>query len=82
MKKAIVLGGTLPHVTLINKVKERGYEVLLVDYLDKPYAKPFADRHIPTASKACCVYVSSPMYSIVVCMNAVTQVAMTCLHQL
>lgn len=50
MKKAIVLGGTLPHVTLINKVKERGYEVLLVDYLDKPYAKPFADRHIQAST--------------------------------
>lgn len=50
MKKAIVLGGTLPHVTLINKIKERGYEVLLVDYLDKPYAKSFADRHIQAST--------------------------------
>ena len=46
MKKAIVLGGTLPHVTLIEKLKKRGFEVILVDYLDQPYAKKYADRHI------------------------------------
>ena len=50
MKKAIVLGGTLPHVTLIKKLKERGYEVILVDYLDKPYAKPYADKHIKAST--------------------------------
>lgn len=46
MKKALVLGGTLPHVTLIEKLKSRGYEVILVDYLQKPYAKPYADKHV------------------------------------
>lgn len=50
MKKAIVLGGTLPHVTLIEKLKVRGYEVVLVDYLDKPYAKPYADKHIQAST--------------------------------
>lgn len=46
MKKAIVLGGTLPHVTLINKLKERGFYVVLVDYLEHPYAAEYADKHI------------------------------------
>ena len=32
-KKAIVLGGTAPHAMLINKLKKRGYYVILVDYL-------------------------------------------------
>lgn len=50
MKKAIVLGGTLPHVTLINKLKRRGFEVILVDYLEKPYAKDYAHRHIQAST--------------------------------
>ena len=32
MKKAIVLGGTRPHITLIQKLKDRGYYVILIDY--------------------------------------------------
>ena len=50
MKKAIVLGGTLPHVTLIEKLKKRGFEVILVDYLDQPYAKKYADKHIQAST--------------------------------
>lgn len=50
MKKAIVLGGTLPHVTLIEKLKKRGFEVILVDYLENPYAKKYADRHIQAST--------------------------------
>ena len=50
MKKALVLGGTLPHVTLIEKLKKRGFEVILVDYLDQPYAKKYADRHIQAST--------------------------------
>ena len=46
MKKAIVLGGTYPHSALIQKLKARGYYTILVDYLDHPAAKPFADEHI------------------------------------
>ena len=36
----------MPHVLLIEKLKERGYYVILVDYLDNPPAKWFADEHI------------------------------------
>lgn len=50
MKKAIVLGGTLPHVTLIEKLKKRGFEVILVDYLENPYAKKYANRHIKAST--------------------------------
>ena len=46
VKKAIVLGGTRPHITLIQKLKERGYYVILLDYLVSPIAKDFADEHI------------------------------------
>ena len=42
---ALVLGGTNPHIELIRQLKQRGYYVVLVDYLDNPPAKPFADAH-------------------------------------
>ena len=38
-KKAIVLGGTAPHAMLINKLKKRGYYVILVDYLKESPGK-------------------------------------------
>jgi len=43
---AIVLGGTLPHITLIEKLKQRGYYTLLIDYYKEPPAKYAADEHI------------------------------------
>jgi len=43
---AIVLGGTNPHIALIENLKNRGYYTLLVDYLENPPAKTFADKHI------------------------------------
>ena len=45
-KKAIVLGGTRPHIELINKLKNLNFYVILIDYLDSPIAKPYADKHI------------------------------------
>lgn len=51
MKKvAVVLGGTLPHVALIEKLKNRGYFVLLIDYLANPPAKMIADLHIQAST--------------------------------
>lgn len=47
---AIVLGGTVPHITLIKKLKVRGYYVALIDYLDNPPAKGFADEHIQAST--------------------------------
>lgn len=43
---AIVLGGTNPHRALISSLKERGYYVTLIDYLENPPAKALADLHI------------------------------------
>jgi len=43
---AIVLGGTNPHAILVQKLKGRGYHVALVDFLDNPPARKFADEHI------------------------------------
>lgn len=42
---AIVLGGTSPHIELIRQLKERGYFVILADYLPNPPAKQYADIH-------------------------------------
>lgn len=42
---AIVLGGIVSHIPLITKLQVRGYYVILVDYLDNPSAKKYADRH-------------------------------------
>lgn len=43
---AIVLGGTRPHVELINKLKRRGFFTVLIDYYENPPARSVADRHI------------------------------------
>lgn len=43
---ALVLGGTNPHIHLLNKLKDRGYYTILIDYYLNPPAKPFADEHI------------------------------------
>lgn len=43
---ALVLGGTNPHNGLIEKLKNRGFFCILVDYLENPPAKSAADLHI------------------------------------
>jgi len=43
---AIVLGGTNPHVALIENLKGRGYHVVLADYLEAPPAMHVADEHV------------------------------------
>lgn len=45
-KIAIVLGGTVPHIELINQLKDRGYYTILIDYLVDSPAKSVADEHI------------------------------------
>lgn len=47
---AIVLGGTHPHITLIESLKRRGYHTVLVDFAQNPIAKKFADEHILESS--------------------------------
>jgi len=43
---AIVLGGTRPHVALIDNLRARGFYTVLVDYYDNPPARAAADEHI------------------------------------
>ena len=50
MKKALVLGGTVPHIELISKLKARGYHVTLIDYYDNPPAKGAADAHVKAST--------------------------------
>jgi biotin carboxylase len=45
-KIAIILGGTSPHIELIDKLKKRGYYCILIDYFENPPAKYLADEHI------------------------------------
>lgn len=42
--KALILGGVAPHIELMEELKERGYETILVDYLQNPPARKFADK--------------------------------------
>lgn len=48
MKKpvAIVLGGTNAHIFLIRELKQRGYRVVLIDYLECPPAAIHCDLHL------------------------------------
>jgi biotin carboxylase len=43
---AIVLGGTNPHKKLLEKLKNRGFFAVLIDYLPNPPAKLTADLHV------------------------------------
>lgn len=47
---ALVLGGTVPHVHLIELLKERGYYTVLLDYTPNPPAKEYADEHLPVST--------------------------------
>ena len=47
---ALILGGTVPHVHLIELLKERGYYTILLDYTPNPPAKGYADEHLPVST--------------------------------
>ena len=47
---ALVLGGTAPHKLLVEKLHDRGYYVVIVDYLINPPAKKVADEHIQVSA--------------------------------
>ena len=46
MKKAVVLGGTHDHITVIDLLKKRGYFTILIDYHNNPVAREYADCFI------------------------------------
>lgn len=50
MNTALVLGGTTPHIDLVCNLKQRGYKVVLIDYLQNPPAKSYADVHIKAST--------------------------------
>lgn len=43
---AIILGGTNPHISLIENLKTRGYYTVLIDYFENPPAKGTANEHV------------------------------------
>ncbi|MGI6736217.1 MAG: ATP-grasp domain-containing protein [Anaerovoracaceae bacterium] len=43
---AVVLGGTVPHIELLKKLKRRGYFTVLIDYYKNPPARDYADEHV------------------------------------
>lgn len=45
-KTAVVLGGTPDHIHLIEVLKEKGFNIILIDYYENPPAKKYADTHI------------------------------------
>lgn len=47
---AVILGGTFPHISLIEKLKERGYYTILIDYFKNPPAKQYAHEHIQAST--------------------------------
>lgn len=47
---ALVLGGSSVHIPLVEKLQHRGYYVGLIDYLDNPPAKKYADCHFQVST--------------------------------
>ena len=45
-KTAIVLGGTVPHGEILQKLRKKGYRTILIDYFENPPAAKYADIHI------------------------------------
>lgn len=43
---AVILGGGFAHIPLVEKLKERGFYTILVDYYENPPAKIYSDIHI------------------------------------
>ena len=44
--RILVLAGGADQISLINELKARGHETILVDYFENPPARPYADKHI------------------------------------
>lgn len=79
---AIVLGGTAPHVLLVNKLHERGFYVVLVDYTANPPAKQVADEHIQasTLDKECVLEIAVQKKASLVISTCVDQANSVCCY--
>lgn len=79
-KVALVLGGTVPHVHLIDLLKERGYYTILLDYTPNPPAKKFADEHlhVSTLDKEAVLNVANERKAQLVISTNVDQANVTC----
>lgn len=81
-KIAIVLGGTVPHVSLVKKLKERGYYVILLDFLDDSPAKSVADEHVQesTLDKEAVLRVAKDRKASLVIASCIDQANSTCCY--
>lgn len=50
MKKALVLCGSLPQISLIKELQARGYQALLADMNENAPAVPYADKFYPVST--------------------------------
>lgn len=79
---ALVLGGTIPHVHLIELLKGRGFYTVLLDYTTNPPAKQFADEHLPvsTLDKEAVLEVARKYNTRLVISTNVDQANVTCCY--
>ena len=79
---AIVLGGTVPHVHLIELLKQRGYYTILLDNTPNPPAKEYADEHLPTSTldKEAVLEVARSRKASLVISTCVDQANVTCCY--
>lgn len=79
---AFVLGGTIPHIELIKKLKARGYHVVLVDYLDDSPARAYADEHVQesTLDQEAVLRLARDRHASLVISAAVDQANITCCY--
>lgn len=79
---AIVLGGTSPHVLLVDKLHERGFYVVLVDYLQNPPAKSVADEHVQasTLDKEKVLFIAKEYHAKLVISTCIDQANSVCCY--
>ena len=81
-KTALVLGGTVPHVHLIELLKERGYYTVLLDYTPNPPAKNYADEHllVSTLDKEAVLEIARERKASLVISTNIDQANVTCCY--
>ena len=79
---ALVLGGTVPHVHLIELLKERGYYTILLDFTPNPPAKVYADEHlsVSTLDPDAVLEVARSRNAVLVVSTNVDQANITCCY--